>query len=123
MNADAICSGRFFKNLYLFWLLILSDGRPVKAFPFVAPTYSIRKELPIEWKAWAFTSVGMLCFSGTFACTRLALTAFDPFVIAFVRGAGAGVAALACILATRVRLPSRHQLVRLSGAALGMVVG
>jgi drug/metabolite transporter (DMT)-like permease len=123
MNADAICSGRFFKNLYLFWLLILSDGRPVKAFPFVAPTYSIRKELPIEWKAWAFTSVGMLCFSGTFACTRLALTAFDPLVIAFVRGSGAGAAAFACILAACGKVPSRRQLVRLGGAALGMVIG
>lgn len=95
----------------------------MRTLPFVARAYSVQKELPIGWKAWAFTSVGMLCFSATFACTRLALTAFDPFVIAFVRGAGAGVAALACILATRVRLPSRHQLVRLSGAALGMVVG
>ena len=94
----------------------------MKAFPFVAPTYSIRKELPIEWKAWAFTSVGVLCFSGTFACTRLALTAFDPLVIAFVRGSGAGAAAFACILVARGRVPSRRQLVRLGGAALGMVI-
>ena len=65
----------------------------------------------------------MLCFSATFACTRLALTAFDPLVIAFVRGAGAGTAALACILAVRGKVPPRHQLVRLSGAALGMVIG
>jgi drug/metabolite transporter (DMT)-like permease len=74
-------------------------------------------------KAWAFTAAGVLCFSGTFAATRLALTAFDPLVIAFVRGAGAGAAAVAYILTSRGKVPSKPKLVRLSGAALAMVIG
>jgi len=85
--------------------------------------YSIWRDLPIEWKAWGFTAVGVLCFSGTFASTRLALSAFDPFVVALVRGAGAGAAAVCYLLVSRNRAPTKPQFLRLGGAALGIVIG
>ena len=47
-----------------------------------------------EWRSWFFTALGVLCFSFTFPMTRLSLRAFDPILVALVRGAGAGVAAL-----------------------------
>src|SRR6202023_1161295 len=50
------------------------------------------------------------------------LRAFDPILVALVRGAGAGVAALVYLVASRSRIPGRRQLVRLGGAAIGMVV-
>ena len=75
-----------------------------------------------EWRSWFFTALGVLCFSFTFPMTRLSLRAFDPMMIALVRGAGAGVAALFYLLASRSRIPTRRQLVRLGGAAIGMVV-
>ena len=54
--------------------------------------------------------------------TRLSLRAFDPILIALIRGAGAGIAALAYLLLSRSRIPDRRQMVRLFCAALGMVV-
>jgi drug/metabolite transporter (DMT)-like permease len=75
-----------------------------------------------EWRSWFFTALGVLCFSFTFPMTRLSLRAFDPILVALVRGAGAGVAALLYLVASRSRTPSQRQLVRLGGAAIGMVV-
>ena len=54
--------------------------------------------------------------------TRLSLRAFDPILVALVRGAGAGAAALIYLLLSRGRIPGRRQLVRLGSAAVGMVV-
>ena len=54
--------------------------------------------------------------------TRLSLRAFDPILIALVRGAGAGIAALVYLVLSRSRIPDRSQLVRLVSAAIGMVV-
>jgi len=75
-----------------------------------------------EWRSWFFTALGVLCFSFTFPMTRLSLRAFDPILVALVRGAGAGVAALVYLVASRSRIPGQWQLVRLGGAAIGMVV-
>jgi drug/metabolite transporter (DMT)-like permease len=75
-----------------------------------------------EWRSWFFTALGVLCFSFTFPMTRLSLRAFDPILVALVRGAGAGVAALVYLVASRSRIPGQRQLVRLGGAAIGMVV-
>jgi drug/metabolite transporter (DMT)-like permease len=75
-----------------------------------------------EWRSWFFTALGVFCFSFTFPMTRLSLRAFDPIVIALVRGAGAGVAALIYLLASRSRIPTWRKLVRLGSAAIGMVV-
>src|SRR3984885_506501 len=82
---------------------------------------SIRNRTP-GWQSWFFTSVGVLCFSFTFPMTRLSLRAFDPILIALVRGAGAGIAALVYLVLSRSRIPAPSQLVRLGSAAIGMVV-
>src|SRR5580704_1608265 len=82
---------------------------------------SIRNRTP-GWQSWFFTALGVLCFSFTFPMTRLSLRAFDPILVALVRGAGAGVAALVYLVASRSRIPGQWQLVRLGGAAIGMVV-
>lgn len=74
------------------------------------------------WQSWFYTALGVSCFSFTFPMTRLSLRAFDPMVIAFVRGAGAGMAALIYLILSRSRVPERSQLVRLISAAIGMVV-
>jgi drug/metabolite transporter (DMT)-like permease len=75
-----------------------------------------------EWRSWFFTAIGVLCFSLTFPMTRLSLRAFDPILIALVRGAGAGVAALLYLVLSRSRIPDRRILLRLGSAAIGMVV-
>jgi drug/metabolite transporter (DMT)-like permease len=80
-----------------------------------------RNRVP-EWQSWFFTALGVLCFSFTFPMTRLSLRAFDPILIALVRGAGAGGAALVYLILSRSRIPDRSQLVRLGSAAIGMVV-
>ena len=54
--------------------------------------------------------------------TRLSVRAFDPIFVALVRGAGAGVAALAYLVLSRSRMPDRRQMVRLASAAVGMVI-
>ena len=54
--------------------------------------------------------------------TRVGLRIFDPIMIAFVRGAGAGIAALAYLVLSKSRLPDRRQVARLWSAAIGMVV-
>jgi drug/metabolite transporter (DMT)-like permease len=54
--------------------------------------------------------------------TRLSLRAFDPILVALVRGAGAGVAALFYLMLSRSRTPDRWQMARLGSAAIGMVV-
>ena len=95
----------------------------MKALPSIEPLFSVQRNFPVEWRAWVFTAAGVLCFSATFASTRVALSAFDPLVIALVRGAGAGVAALIYVLISRSRLPSKPHLFRLMGAASGMVIG
>ena len=80
-----------------------------------------RNRAPV-WQSWFFTALGVLCFSFTFPMTRLSLRALDPILIALVRGAGAGIAALVYLVLSRSRIPDRSQLVRLGSAAIGMVV-
>jgi drug/metabolite transporter (DMT)-like permease len=94
----------------------------VKSLSIAAPgTVFVQNRSP-EWRSWFFTFVGVLCFSFTFPMTRLSLRALDPILIALVRGAGAGVAALVYLMLSRRRIPGRSQLVRLGFAAIGMVV-
>jgi drug/metabolite transporter (DMT)-like permease len=81
----------------------------------------VRNRAP-QWQSWFFTSVGVLCFSFTFSMTRLSLRGFDPILIALVRGAGAGIAALVYLVLSRSRTPDRSQLVRLGSASIGMVI-
>jgi drug/metabolite transporter (DMT)-like permease len=75
-----------------------------------------------EWRGWSFTAIGVLCFSFTFPMTRLSLRAFDPILIALVRGGGAGIAALVYVVLSKSRIPNRRIMVRLGSAAIGMVV-
>lgn len=86
-----------------------------------AGTALVGKAAP-QWQSWFFTSVGVFCFSFTFPMTRLSLRAFDPILIALVRGAGAGLASLVYLVLSRSRPPDRLQIVRLASAAVGMVV-
>ena len=87
-----------------------------------SPGASLVRTGSSEWQSWLFTSVGVLCFSFTFPMTRLSLRTFDPIIIALVRGAGAGIAALAYLVLSKSRLPNRRQVARLWSAAIGMVV-
>jgi drug/metabolite transporter (DMT)-like permease len=118
----ANCSGRLFDNLYLFWSENLADADRVKLLT-TAPdaTLLVEDRFP-EWRGWFFTAIGVLCFSLTFPMTRLSLRAFDPILIALVRGAGAGIAAFVYLVLSRSRIPNRRILLRLGSAAIGMVV-
>jgi drug/metabolite transporter (DMT)-like permease len=121
-GGSANCSGLFFIKLYLFWYSILLDALRVKSLPTYSPGTSLVQTGSPEWQSWLFTSIGVLCFSFTFPMTRLSLRAFDPILIALVRGAGAGVAALVYLVLTKNPIPTSRQLLRLGCAAIGMVV-
>ena len=123
MNATrSNCSGRHFRHLYLFWYENLFDLLRVKLWSNCSPGISLLRTRSKEWQSWLFTLAGVLCFSFTFPMTRLSLRAFDPILIALVRGAGAGIAALAYLLLSKSLFPDRWQIVRLASAAIGIVV-
>jgi drug/metabolite transporter (DMT)-like permease len=94
----------------------------VNSLPVSATSVLSSTHVRVPWNAWFYTILGVLCFSGTFPATRLALDSFDAMTIAFVRGTGAGCAALVFLSLSRRELPNRLQFLRLLGAALGMVV-
>jgi drug/metabolite transporter (DMT)-like permease len=74
-----------------------------------------------ELQGWAFTSIGVVCFSLSFVTARLALRGFDPGLIALARGAGAGLVAVVCVLVGQYQLPKPSQILRLCLAAIGIV--
>jgi drug/metabolite transporter (DMT)-like permease len=94
----------------------------VKTLSIARPDTAWTRNRSPEWQSWFFTALGVLCFSFTFPMTRLSVRAFDPIFVALVRGAGAGVAALAYLVLSRSRMPDRQQMVRLGSAAVGMVI-
>jgi drug/metabolite transporter (DMT)-like permease len=94
----------------------------VKTLSIARPDAAWARNRSPEWQSWFFTALGVLCFSFTFPMTRLSVRAFDPIFVALVRGAGAGVAALAYLVLSRSRMPDRRQMVRLGSAAVGMVI-
>jgi drug/metabolite transporter (DMT)-like permease len=94
----------------------------VKTLSIARPDTAWTRNRSPEWQSWFFTALGVLCFSFTFPMTRLSVRAFDPIFVALVRGAGAGVAALAYLVLSRSRMPDRRQMVRLGSAAVGMVI-
>jgi drug/metabolite transporter (DMT)-like permease len=122
IGSEANCSGCFFSELYLFWLENSFEPGDVKSLSIAYPGPVVVKGRSPEWQSWFFTTLGVVCFSFTFPMTRLCLRTFDPILIALVRGAGAGVAALIVLVLSKSRTPERGQLVRLGSAALGMVV-
>jgi drug/metabolite transporter (DMT)-like permease len=119
---EANCSGGFSIELYLFWLDNPSESRDVKSLSVASLGPPVVKSRSPEWQSWFFTTLGVVCFSFTFPMTRLCLRTFDPILIALVRGAGAGLAALIVLVLSKSRTPDRGQLVRLGSAAVGMVV-
>jgi drug/metabolite transporter (DMT)-like permease len=119
---DANCSGRLFDNLYLFWSEVLGDAGRVKLLTTAPGLPLLVEDRSSEWRGWFFTAIGVLCFSLTFPMTRLSLRAFDPIVVALVRGAGSGIAAFVYLVLSRSRVPNRRILLRLGSAAIGMVV-
>jgi drug/metabolite transporter (DMT)-like permease len=121
-GGEANCSGRLSTELYLFWFDNPSESRDVKSLPVATLDPPVVKSRSPEWRSWFFTTLGVVCFSFTFPMTRLCLRTFDPILIALVRGAGAGLAALIVLVLRRSRTPNRGQLVRLGSAAVGMVV-
>src|ERR1700728_4398712 len=121
-DRDANCSGRLFNNLYLFWSEVLGDAGPVKLLTTVPGVPLLVEDRSQEWRGWFFTAMGVLCFSLTFPMTRLSLRAFDPIMVALIRGAGAGIAAFIYVVLSRSRVPNRRILLRLGSAAIGMVV-
>ena len=70
-----------------------------------------------------FGVVGILVFSFSFPATKLALRGFDPWFIAFGRGAVAGALAAMTLRRQRAVWPSGRQWVRLAMVAGGVVVG
>jgi drug/metabolite transporter (DMT)-like permease len=67
--------------------------------------------------------LGVLAFSFTLPATRVAVEELDPTVVGIGREAIAAVLAAAILAATRSRLPTRPQLVRVGIVALGVVFG
>jgi len=119
-----VCSGELFRFLYLFWFAIPSQAAGMNRLPLeIANTAFVQSsKTTISWRAWFNTVLGVLCFSGTFPATRLALESFDSLTIGFARGTGAGLIAVLCLLLSRRRMPNRTQIVRLVGAGFGMVL-
>lgn len=68
-------------------------------------------------------ALGVLSFSLSLPATRVAVTALDPFFVAFGRAAGAGLLAIAYLLLVRAPWPSRSQVLRLLVVAMGVAVG
>jgi drug/metabolite transporter (DMT)-like permease len=122
IGSGANCSGWFFIELYLFWSGNLSEPLDVKSLSVASFGPPVVKSRSPEWQSWFFTTLGVVCFSFTFPMTRLCLRTFDPILIALVRGAGAGMAALIVLVLSKSRTPERGQLLRLTFAAIGMVV-
>ena len=67
--------------------------------------------------------LGVLAFSFTLPATRVAVEELDPVFVGIGREAGAAVLAAAILVATRSRLPTRPQLVRIGIVAGGVVFG
>ena len=97
-----------FDNLYLFWSGILVDAGRVKSLSTAPAATLVVEDRSPEWRGWFFTALGVLCFSFTFPMTRLSLRAFDPILVALVRGAGAGIAAFVYLVLSRSRIPDRR---------------
>jgi len=74
-------------------------------------------------QGWINGFAGVLIFSGSLPATRAAVADISPVFLTLARAAIAGSIALALLMATRQRLPSRSDIGGLIGVALGVVVG
>src|SRR5262249_4033089 len=77
---------------------------------------------PITRNGIAFGALGVLGFSFSLPATRLAVAAFDPFLVAFGRAVGAGLLAIAYLVVSGAPRPTREQWWRLSLTAVGIVI-
>ncbi|WP_327699175.1 DMT family transporter [Streptomyces sp. NBC_00459] len=68
-------------------------------------------------------ATAVLSFSVTLPATRVAVGDMNPWFVAFARMLGAGILALAYLMATRAPLPRPSQVRRLLVVATGVVVG
>ncbi|RBQ14475.1 EamA family transporter [Spongiactinospora rosea] len=76
------------------------------------------------WRGTALAALGVLAFSGTLPATGFALRGFDPYLVGVGRAVGAGLIALACLLARRAPLlPPRRELPGYAVIAAGIVFG
>ncbi|GAB7040766.1 DMT family transporter [Catenuloplanes niger JCM 9533] len=67
--------------------------------------------------------LGVACFSFSLPATALALDGFDPWLVGVGRAAGAGLLAVAWLLAVRAPRPHRAHWPRLALVSLGVVFG
>jgi drug/metabolite transporter (DMT)-like permease len=80
-------------------------------------------EMSREWLGLVLGLVGVIVFGGSLPMTKLAVSGFEPGFVTFVRPAGAGLVALAVLLALRRRLPPRDALWPLVVSSLALVWG
>lgn len=71
----------------------------------------------------ALAAIGVLVFSFTVPMTKIAVRGLDPLLVATGRAVVAGLLAIAVLVAERVALPSRQQLVRFGAVIVGIVLG
>ena len=68
-------------------------------------------------------ALGVIAFGGTFPATKLALTAFDPFVVTAGRIVIAGALGAAWLYLTRTRVPVWRDIVVLAITGAGLSIG
>lgn len=76
-----------------------------------------------EWLGLGLGLIGVMVFGGSLPMTKLAVAAFDPLFVTFVRPAGAGLLALSVLLVLRRPLPPRAALWPLVVSSLALVWG
>ena len=76
-----------------------------------------------ERRGLVFGFIGVLIFSLSLPATRLAITHLDPIFVALGRSLVAAIPAALFLLATRARVPTREQCVRLGLTSAGVIFG
>lgn len=72
---------------------------------------------------WISGFIGVLIFSGSLPATRLAVAQIDPLFLTVLRASVAGLIGGGLLLAFRVKLPARADLMSLALVSAGVVVG
>lgn len=79
--------------------------------------------MPREWLGLVLGLIGVIVFGGSLPMTKLAVAHFEPLFVTFARPAGAGLLALAMLVALRRPLPPRAALVPLTISSGALVWG
>lgn len=74
-------------------------------------------------KAWLQGFIGILIFSATLPCTRIALQSLDPWFITWARACIAGVLAIAALIAFKAKRPEKRDILPLTTVVAGTVIG